>query len=399
VKSWTSRTLGEIADEVGGVIRTGPFGSQLHEADYTEDGTPVVMPQNIKDGRISLDGIARIGDDDVARLAQHRLRKGDIVYGRRGDIGRRALITETGDGWLCGTGCLKLSLGDTVVEPTFLHYYLGQPEIIDWIANQAIGATLPNLNTTILRSVIVKYPRLPTQRKIAAVLSAYDDLIENNIRRIQIVEQMARTIYEEWFVRFRFPGHDKVKIVKSELGPVPEGWRAAKLADVIELAYGKALKADDREDGPYPVYGSAGVIGYHSESQVNGPGIIVGRKGNVGSVHWSDDDFFPIDTVFFVKTQLSLVYCYFNLTRQHFFNTDAAVPGLSRSQAYRNPMIVPLKGTLDHFEALVMPMFQEVKRLRTRNANLRRTRDLLLPKLISGEIDVSHLDIRTKVPA
>jgi type I restriction enzyme S subunit len=126
---YTRHSLGEICDKVGGIIRTGPFGSQLHESDYKEKGIPVVMPKNIVDGKISLEGIARISEDDVTRLAQHKLRKGDIVYGRRGDIGRRALITTKEDEWICGTGCLRISLGDSLLYLLFLYYFLGQPKV------------------------------------------------------------------------------------------------------------------------------------------------------------------------------------------------------------------------------------------------------------------------------
>src|SRR6267142_2910908 len=136
-----TRSLGEICDEVRGIIRTGPFGSQLHESDYLEQGIPVVMPKNIIDGKVSTESIAYIGDVDAQRLTQHRLQKGDIVYGRRGDIGRRAFITQRETGWICGTGCLRISLGDRILDPLFLYYYLGQPETTSWIANHAIGAT------------------------------------------------------------------------------------------------------------------------------------------------------------------------------------------------------------------------------------------------------------------
>ena len=108
--------------------------------------------------------------DDVKRLAQHRLKIGDIVYGRRGDIGRCALISERENGWFCGTGCLRISLGESVVNPRFLYYYLGQSDIIGWICNQAIGATLPNLNTSIIRSIPISYPTLKSQEQIADIL-------------------------------------------------------------------------------------------------------------------------------------------------------------------------------------------------------------------------------------
>ena len=241
----------------------------------------------------------------------------------------------------------------------------------------------------LFRDAFVPVPPLAVQRRIASILSAYDDLIENSTRRIAILEEMARRIYEEWFVRFRFPGHEGVRMVESELGLVPEGWSLRRLGDEIELAYGKALKAEDRRLGDVPVYGSSGVVGAHDLSLVAAPGIIVGRKGNVGSVHWSEVPFFPIDTVYYVVTDLPLHYVYFNLQRQNFLNNDAAVPGLNRNQAYSLPLIVPARGVLDGFEGHCRHLLGLARLLARKNDNLRATRDLLLPKLISGELDVS----------
>jgi type I restriction enzyme S subunit len=197
---------------------------------------------------------------------------------------------------------------------------------------------------------------------------------------------MAQALYREWFVNFRFPGHEKVRMVDSTLGRIPEGWEVKKLGDIIELAYGKALKADNRIEGPFPVYGSAGIVGYHKESLVRGPGIVVGRKGNVGSIFWSDEDFFPIDTVFFVRTDLCLHYVYYNLKSQNFINNDAAVPGLNRNQAYLNSTLVPISDVLDMFQIFLDPSLKIIRNLKLRNDNLRRTRDVLLPKLIYGKM-------------
>ena len=223
MRFWKETTLGEVCDEVNGIIQTGPFGSQLHQSDYSEVGIPVVMPKDIVEGRIAADTVARVSPDHVERLSRHKLSAGDIVYGRRGDIGRQALIRPEQAGWICGTGCLRLSLGKAVLDPLFLHYYLKQDEVVSWITNQAVGATMPNLNTGILRSVPVRLPPLPIQRRIASILSAYDELIENNQRRIKILESMARGLYREWFVHFRFPGHESVPRVPSPLGEIPQG--------------------------------------------------------------------------------------------------------------------------------------------------------------------------------
>ena len=389
---WTTRTLGDICDHVDGVIQTGPFGSQLHESDYVPDGVPVVMPKNILDGKIDTSDIAFISEENANRLGRHKMAMGDIVYGRRGDIGRRGLISERENGWFCGTGCLRVSLGDRVLDPRYLYYYLGQPSVVGWIANQAVGATMPNLNTGILRSVVIKYPRLLVQQRIASILSAYDDLIENNTRRITILEEMAQMIYREWFVSFRFPGHENVRMVESEFGPIPEGWTATTLGNVLTLEYGKALKAEDRKSGPIPVYGSSGVVGQHSEALANGPGVIVGRKGNVGSVFLCHSDFWVIDTAYYVRSDLSLYFLYFNLRTQNFLNNDAAVPGLNRNQAHSLPLIVPHIEQLCSFDRNAGPLLALKRCLELRNLKLRSTRDFLLPKLISGEVPVEAAD-------
>lgn len=241
----------------------------------------------------------------------------------------------------------------------------------------------------LFRQAYIPVPPLPTQQRIAAILSAYDNLIENNTRRIAILEEMARRLYEEWFVHFRFPGHEEVEFVGDGDDRRPAGWELGLLSDYIELKYGKALKASERVEGSFPVYGSSGIVGSHNLSLVNGPGIIVGRKGNVGSVFWSDEPFYPIDTVYFVQTSLPLQHVYFNLQMQNFLNNDAAVPGLNRQQAYSLPFVRPPNALLRRFVDVCQPTFAAHRMLRHKNANLRAQRDLLLPKLVSGEIDVS----------
>jgi type I restriction enzyme S subunit len=235
MSDWCETTLGEVCDEAGGLIQTGPFGSQLHQSDYSEQGIPVVMPKDIVNERISSETVARISSDHANRLSRHLLSSGDIVYGRRGDIGRQALIRLEQAGWMCGTGCLRISLGESILNLLFLHYYLSQDEVVGWITNQAVGATMPNLNTGILRSVPVRYPPLPVQRRIAGILSAYDDLIENSQRRIKILEEMARRLYREWFVYFRFPGHEDCRFVDSLLGEIPEGWEEKTLPECVQI--------------------------------------------------------------------------------------------------------------------------------------------------------------------
>jgi type I restriction enzyme, S subunit len=264
---------------------------------------------------------------------------------------------------------------------------------------QSGGAAQPLLTQRDLRPLRIPFPSRPIQRKIAAILSAYDDLIENNNRRIKLFEEMAERVYREWFVDIRYPGHDGVRLVRSERGSIPEGWKVEPLRESVELCYGKALKAGDRRGGTVPVFGSGGHIGLHDQALVQGPGIIIGRKGNVGSVNWSEDSFFPIDTTYYVKTDLPLTYTFFALRDLKFVDSHAAVPGLSREQAYALPWLTPDQATLARFDTLASAIFELRSRLERAATNLRSTRDLLLPRLISGEIDVDELDISAEEAA
>jgi restriction endonuclease S subunit len=155
---WELTTLGEVCRRGGGNIQTGPFGSQLHAADYVPVGVPSIMPTNIGENRIIEDGIVRITEADANRLGQHRLGTGDIVYSRRGDVEKRALIRAREEGWFCGTGCLKVRLGSGVVDPLFASFYLGHPSVKEWIVRHAVGATMPNLNTSIMSAVPFALP-------------------------------------------------------------------------------------------------------------------------------------------------------------------------------------------------------------------------------------------------
>jgi type I restriction enzyme, S subunit len=414
---WTVRTLGEISDDVGGVIQTGPFGSQLHESDYVEDGIPMVMPKNILDGKIDTRDIAFIKEEDVERLQRHKMSVGDIVYGRRGDIGRRGLISARENGWLCGTGCLRVSLGDCVLNPTYLYYYLGQPSVVSWIANQAVGATMPNLNTGILRSVVIHYPRLPVQHRIASVLSAYDDLIENNTRRIKILEDMAQMLYREWFVNFRFPGHEEVRMVDSELGPIPQGWTAKCVTEAVFV--NPSTKVSKEGIKPFLPMGSLSDNSMLIRD-------VEEREGNSGSKFKNGDTLFARITPCLENGKTGFVQFLPSNDAVAFGSTEFIVLRsktacseyvylMARSSEFRDNAIKSMSGatgrqrvqeacfnrfwiaqpdgeTLGRFQSVVGPMFRLIHALSSKNQNLRTTRDFLLPKLISGEIPVEAAD-------
>jgi type I restriction enzyme S subunit len=169
-RGWRRSTLGAICAAHGGAIQTGPFGSQLHASDYLAEGFPVVMPQDIQTRRVQVEKIARISGTEANRLSRHQLRPGDIVFSRRGDVGRHALAGEREAGWLCGTGCLLVRPGAAWPSPTYLSLALDRTEAKDWLLRHAVGATMPNLNTGILSDVPIMWPE-------TSVLAAFDNYV------------------------------------------------------------------------------------------------------------------------------------------------------------------------------------------------------------------------------
>jgi len=172
---WTTTTLGQACEEGGGSIQTGPFGTQLHASDYVDEGIPSIMPSDLRDNRIDTSSIARIREEDAQRLSVYRVRAGDVVYSRRGDVERRSLIRRSEDGWLCGTGCLRVRFGPNGLNPYFGASYLGTLESRAWVVRHAVGATMPNLNTSILGALPVIVPSADLQARFAEIVGPWDE--------------------------------------------------------------------------------------------------------------------------------------------------------------------------------------------------------------------------------
>ena len=274
-------------------------------------------------------------------------------------------------------------------------------------------SAVPGLNRSDAHARTLLLPEKSEQRAIAHILGTLDDKIELNRRMNETLEEMARALFKSWFVDFdpvraKMEGRDTGlppdvadlfpdRLVGSELGEIPAGWEVKELGECIELAYGKALKADDRKGGSIPVYGSNGQVGWHDKKLVAGPGIVVGRKGNPGIVTWAHSDFFPIDTTFYVvprNTDENLPFWFFALTAQDLPSVaaDSAVPGLNRNLAYMNRQLVPDKQVIDEFNHYASEIFTRRHSLEEESRTLAALRDTLLPKLISGEMRVNTRD-------
>ena len=382
---WRQRRLGDVLEIKHGFAFKGEFFSNTGEfvlltpGNFREEGGLRLKGEKEKHytGNFPEEFLLRQGDLLVAMT--------DLTQNAP-ILGSTAFIPEDGR-FLHNQRLGKIvNLKTNEVLPKFVFYLFNTASVRGHIKGSASGATVRHTSPSRIYDVPVELPLLPVQRRIVGILSAYDELIENNQRRIQILETMARALYREWFVEFRFPGHERLPRVASRFGDIPKGWETKKLGDIIELKYGKALKKTKRCDGECPVFGSSGIVGYHDKSLVKGPGIIVGRKGNVGSVFWSDEDFFVIDTAYYVTSSVPLRFLFYDLQTKNFINNDAAVPGLNRHQAYALEILTPPPPLIERFCRLADNFEHQASTLRRQIKNLRCTRDLLLPRLLSGQV-------------
>lgn len=299
-----------------------------------------------------------------------------VVTGRYGTIGEVFYLDRPY--WPLNTALYAIDFHGN--DPKFVAYFL-RNQLKNY---QSEKAAVPGVDRNVLHKIKVRCPDPQAQERIVSILSAYDELIENNRRRIGLLEQAARLLYREWFVHLRFPGHETRKIVDG----LPEGWEKTTLGKHCPLIYGKALKAETRVDGPFDVYGSSGIVGTHNKALTTGPAIIVGRKGNVGSVYWARRGFWPIDTVYFVDAANSDFFTYFALQNIAFQNTDVAVPGLNRDYAHTREIKLPLKELVQSFNERATVFLRQAELLSSQNDALTRARDLLLPRLMDGRIPV-----------
>ena len=373
---------------------------------WTDAGAVVLRNQNIKSGRLDLSSPSFTDEEHYrSRTRRAAPQGGDIVITREAPMGDVCRIPE---GLRCCLGQRQVLLrpDPRKVDARFLLFALQSPYLqyqIGW--NEGTGSTVSNLRIPVLEALKVPTPHLSIQVEIATTLGAIDDRIALLHETNATLEAIAQALFKSWFVGFdpvrakqqgvAPAGMDEATAAlfpasfeASTLGLLPRAWCAGTVEDLLQLAYGRALKATDRTAGEVPVYGSGGITGVHNEALVDTPTVIVGRKGTVGSLYWEDRPCFPIDTVFYVRPKVPLTFCFYQLGILGLkdMNTDGAVPGLNRGNVYRLPIAIPPPKVLVAFDksanALRARIFANVQHAQT----LATLRDTLLPRLISGKL-------------
>jgi len=369
----------------------------------TEFGVPLVTAKVIKGGRIETPTEFIAPEEYDSWMRRGIPLSGDVV-----------MTTEAPLGEVAQLGGEKVALAQRVItlrgkagflDNAYLLYVFQTEEMQEQLKSRATGTTVLGIKQSELRKLGIRIPPFALQRSATGVLKALDDRITLLRETNATLEAIAQALFKSWFVDFdpvrakqagcAPEGMDEAtaalfpdEFEESELGAVPRGWFVSKLESLTELAYGKALKAADRVEGPVPVYGSGGITGYHDSSLAIGPSVIVGRKGTVGSLYWEDRPFFPIDTVFYVKAHKPLTYCYYLLQTLGLenMNTDGAVPGLNRSNVYRLQIVTPPDCILGAFDSMVSLLRERIFSASQQAQTLATLRDTLLPRLISGQL-------------
>ena len=433
---WRSTTLGAICEAQGGAIQTGPFGSQLHTSDYKECGIPVVMPTNIGDGGIVEDGIARINQLDVDRLSQHKLQRGDIVFSRRGDVTKNALIREREVGWFCGTGCLKVRLGnESISTAKFISHCLRLPGIKEWLVRHAVGATMPNLNTGILSAVPINLPPIDIQHEIAVTLDSLDDRITLLRETNATLEAIAQALFKSWFVDFdpvhakqqgRAPeGMDEATAAlfpdgfeESELGLVPRGWRVGSLADLANLnseswtakkhpdtvGYIDLANAKDNEIAEVTIYA-------FDEAPSRARRVLRDGDTIVGTVRPGNRSF---AFIYQAASNLTASTGFAVLRPREFENTEfvylaatqdssiehlahvadgGAYPAVRPEVVAGIECVLPSSAIMQAFHNATAPLLASVAENQQQAQTLSTLRDTLLPRLISGQLRLPEAEL------
>lgn len=402
---WKEVRLGDIAD-----VQTGPFGSQLHKSDYIAEGIPCIMPTNIGPHlNFIVDGIAHVSEVDANRLSRHLTEIGDIIYARRGDIEKCAYVTTNEEKWLCGTGCLKIRCNNEV-NSRFIAYLLSTAECKKWITGNAVGTTMLNLSKGILSNLPLLVPSHEDQRRIASILSSLDRKIELNNKINADLEEMAQAIFKNWFVDFE-PFKDG-KFVDSELGKIPEGWKVGRLTDVIKLMPGGTPKTSE------PLYWDNGTIPFFSPKDVNGvycfatekhitetglnkcssnlypkDTIFITCRGTVGKVCLAACDMAMNQSNYAIKAidGYSQYYIFFlvkSVVERLIKKSNGAVFSAITSKDFDEEILIPSQKAVEDFTNVIDGFFRRIFTIGTENSRLSLLRDTLLPRLMSGEIEV-----------
>ena len=341
-----------------------------------------------KDHKKLLDGeIPVYGSGGIMRYVERPIYDGpSILIPRKGTLNN--IMYSDKPFWTVDT-MFWTTINTVLVNPLFLYYNICKKDF----ASLNVGSAVPSLTVPVIEDIRVFIPSLPIQQKIANILSSLDDKIEVNRRINEQLEELAGALFKSWFVDFE-PFKDG-EFVDSELGMIPKGWKVGTLGELIEIKYGKDHKK--LSDGNIPVFGSGGIMRYVDKSLYEGESVLIPRKGTLNNVMYVNRDFWTVDTMFFTKMKVKdiAIFVYLFLSKKDLasMNSGSAVPSMTVEILNRIPLVIPSNNVFEDFNRIVSSLFSQMDNNIKEIHHLTTLRDTLLPKLMSGEIDVNEVEI------
>lgn len=350
----------------------------------------MIRTTNVRDGWISLSSVKYVDHATYLLWTRRQTpKKGDVILTREAPLGEVGML-RSDDKVFLGQRLVSYRANPQKLDNRFLLYAFQGDFLRAQIKALGSGSTVEHMRVPDAKNLKIFLPPLASQKKIGSILAAYDDLIENNTRRIEILEEMARRLYEKWFVQFRFPGYQEKQLSFEQLN----------IFDIFSVKYGKGLSKKELIDGgEYPVYGAAKVIGYYHSYTYADRQIIAGCRGSVGEFRITEPNSFVTNNsfVFLPRTSMDFFWGYQALKMRGLKDVvgGAAQPQITLDALHSISILYPSHELREAYSGYVSPLFSMIWNLERKNKNLRTQRDLLLPKLISGEIDVFDIPMPT----
>ncbi|MFW2098780.1 restriction endonuclease subunit S [Acinetobacter johnsonii] len=436
--SFTSRIKIEDLINNGSILvhKDGNHGAKYPRAEeFGELGVPFLTAKLLDNsGNIDLLKAPRLAKEKAQKFTFGFVQPEDVLLSHNATVGRVAVMPQVDEPILIGTSLTHFRLDKSKILPTYLAAYFSGKDFQNQLAAVMSQTTRDQVPITSQRKLYIELPSIEIQAEIVKYLDSIDNKIRLNNKINHTLESIAQAMFKSWFIDFdpvrakitaKQQGKDSelaamcaisskseaelkqmseedfaelqataalfpAELMESELGKVPNGWLPVNIEYFIELIYGKALKKTERIHGVYPVYGSGGLTGWHNKALVKGPGVIIGRKGTIGSIFLENKDFYPIDTTYYVKTKnnCSLLFAYYLLQTLGLekMNTDAAVPGLNRQNFYHLEVPFYSSDLIEKYTKTIENIISKNLSIKKENEYLIGMRDSLLPKLLSGEV-------------
>ncbi len=382
---WEAQPLSEIIELI--IDHRGKTPKKLG-SDWSASGIRALSAKNIKTAKIVQEDTIRYVDEGLYRKwMKEEVQRGDIFITSEAPFGE-IFLWDSDEKVVLSQRLYGIRLNRKKCNPQFVYFFMMDSKFQGELHGRATGTTVIGLRQPELLKCRVALPPLPEQKAIAETLSCLDDKIELNNRMNKCLEEMAQAIFKSWFVDFE-PFQDG-EFVDSELGRIPKGWRVGRLADLVEIKYGKDHKK--LKDGAVPVYGSGGYMRSAEKAIYSGESVLIPRKGTLNNVMYVDEDFWTVDTMFYTIMKQPKTAKYFHQLMQtkdlSSMNAGSAVPSMTTEILNNMLVIIPHIDTLLQYDEIVSMLYIRVARNKSENTVLAKIRDSLLPKLMSGEIRV-----------